>query len=57
MEDTGIALGQLKNALGNKQGIVRYGSCHLPMDDAQIELLWTSSGLILSGMSVSQQIK
>ena len=38
VEDTGIALGQaVKNALGNKQGIVRYGSCHLPMDDAQIQ--------------------
>jgi len=37
VEDTGIALGQaLKNAMGDKQGIVRYGSCNLPMDDAQI---------------------
>ena len=37
VEDTGIALGQaVKNALGDKQGIVRYGSCNLPMDDAQI---------------------
>ena len=37
VEDTGIALGQaVKNALGNKQGILRYGSCHLPMDDAQV---------------------
>ena len=37
VEDTGIALGQaVESALGNKQGIVRYGSCHLPMDDAQI---------------------
>lgn len=37
VEDTGIVLGQaIKEALGSKQGIVRYGSCMLPMDDALV---------------------
>lgn len=37
VEDTGIVLGQaIKEALGGKQGIVRYGSCMLPMDDALV---------------------
>lgn len=37
VEDVGIALGQaLVEALGDKRGIVRYGDCHLAMDDAQV---------------------
>ena len=34
IEDMGIVLGTaLKQALGDKKGIVRYGSCMLPMDE------------------------
>ena len=37
VEDTGIAIGRaLAQALGDKAGIVRYGACSLPMDDAQV---------------------
>ena len=37
VEDTGIALGQaIAQAVNDKKGINRYGSCLLPMDDALI---------------------
>ena len=37
IEDTGIVLGgAIKDALGDKKGIRRYGSCILPMDEALV---------------------
>ena len=37
VEDTGITLGQaIVQAVGDKKGINRYGSCLLPMDDALV---------------------
>ena len=37
IEDTGIVLGQaIREAVGDKKGICRYGSCILPMDEALV---------------------
>lgn len=37
IEDTGIVLGQaIKEALSDKKGLKRYGSCILPMDEALV---------------------
>ena len=44
-EETGIASGQaLREALGDKRGIRRYGECHLPMDDALVRAALDLSG-------------
>ncbi|VAW23217.1 Imidazoleglycerol-phosphate dehydratase [hydrothermal vent metagenome] len=44
-EDVGIALGQAVNkALGDKKGIVRYASLHLPMDEALTRIAIDISG-------------
>ena len=45
VEDVGIALGQaLAEAVGDKKGIRRYGSCLLPMDDALVRAALDISG-------------
>ncbi|MEQ6248446.1 imidazoleglycerol-phosphate dehydratase HisB [Sulfitobacter sp. HNIBRBA3233] len=45
VEDVGIALGQaLSEAVGDKRGITRYGSCLLPMDDALVRAALDLSG-------------
>ena len=45
VEDVGIAIGQaLTQAVGDKKGIQRYGSCLLPMDDALVRAALDLSG-------------
>jgi imidazoleglycerol-phosphate dehydratase len=45
VEDVGIAIGRaLREALGDKQGIRRYGACHLAMDEALVRAALDLSG-------------
>jgi imidazoleglycerol-phosphate dehydratase len=45
VEDTGILLGQaLTKALGDKTGIRRYGTAHVPMDEALVRTVLDLSG-------------
>jgi len=45
VEDVGIALGEaLRDALGDKRGIARYGDCLLPMDEALTRVALDVSG-------------
>ena len=45
VEDVGLALGQaLREALGDKKGLRRYGWCLLPMDDALARVALDCSG-------------
>jgi imidazoleglycerol-phosphate dehydratase len=54
VEDIGIVLGQaFSEALGDKRGIVRYGSCILPMDEALIMSAVDISGRAFLGYDLS----
>ena len=45
MEDVGLSLGKaLRQALGDKAGIHRYGSCLLPMDETLAQVALDFSG-------------
>ncbi|QDZ43568.1 imidazoleglycerol-phosphate dehydratase HisB [Corynebacterium sp. sy039] len=45
IEDTAIVLGQaLAQAVGDKKGMRRFGSCQLPMDEALVEAIVDFSG-------------
>ena len=40
VEDTGIVIGEcLREALGTKEGIRRYGCCYLPMDETLVRVV------------------
>ena len=50
-EDSAIVLGQaIKEALGDKAGIVRYGSAYSPMDETLSRVALDISGSAISGL-------
>jgi imidazoleglycerol-phosphate dehydratase len=60
IEDIGIVFGQvLKNSLGDKKGIARFGGCFLPMDEALVNVNLDISGrgyLIFNAIFPSERI-
>ena len=65
VEDAGIVLGQaLKEALGNKKGIVRYGQACIPLDESLSRVVLDLSGrpglyfdLIISFLTVTSLLR
>jgi imidazoleglycerol-phosphate dehydratase len=58
VEDVGIALGlALRQALGDRAGIVRYGQCLLPMDEALalVALDFSNRGLYVGELAFAAQ--
>ena len=58
VEDVGIALGQaLKQALGDRRGIIRYGQSLLPMDEALalVALDFSNRGLFVGELPFASQ--
>lgn len=54
VEDVGIVLGQaLRQALGEKRGIARYGQASVPMDEALVDAAVDFSGRACLGWKVS----
>ena len=54
VEDVGIVLGSaLREALGDKRGIARFGQCLLPMDEALAEAAVDLSGRAFLGWNVA----
>jgi len=53
VEDVGIVMGQaFAQALGDKAGIVRYGHCLLPMDEALVRVVLDLSGRAFVDMNI-----
>jgi len=58
VEDTGIAIGQaLKDAIGDKRGITRYGTAYLPMDEAlsRVSLDFSNRAFLVWNVSFSSE--
>lgn len=57
VEDTGIVLGQaVRQALGDKKGLVRYGCAYLPMDETLARVVVDLSGRAFVEYRAPQQV-